>query len=85
MRADEGPPPLGGFDFSRVPTPGSLPSKAKKMLMLRGQHAGGGSLGLTRRSWKSGKAYIFEVSLYYFPSLKYYRGLTIVIVTNTFS
>ena len=62
MRADEGPPPLplGGFDFSRVPTPGSLPSKAKKMLMPRGQHAGGGSLGLTRRSWKSGKAYIFE-------------------------
>ena len=26
-----------GFDNSRVPTPGNLPSKAKKMLMPRGQ------------------------------------------------
>ena len=36
----------GGFDSSRVPTPGNLPSKAKKMLMPRGQPgAGGGGLG----------------------------------------
>ena len=26
-----------GFDSSRVPTPGNLPSKAKKMLMPEGQ------------------------------------------------
>ena len=32
----------GGFDSSRVPTPGNLPSKAKKMLMPGG---GGGGAG----------------------------------------
>ena len=32
-------PHCGGFDSSRVPTPGYFPSKAKKMLMLRGQSA----------------------------------------------
>ena len=31
-----------GFDSSRVPTPGNLPSKAKKMLMPRGQPRVGG-------------------------------------------
>ena len=30
-----------GFDSSRVPTPGNLPSKAKKMLMPGGQPGGG--------------------------------------------
>ena len=30
-------PHPGEFDSSRVPTPGNLPSKAKKMLMPRGQ------------------------------------------------
>ena len=36
-------PHPGGFDSSRVPTPGNLPSKAKKkMLMPRGQPWGGG-------------------------------------------
>jgi len=30
-------PHPGGFDSSRVPTPGNLPSKAKKMLMPGGQ------------------------------------------------
>ena len=29
--------PPGGFDSSRVPTPGNLPSKAKKMLLPGGQ------------------------------------------------
>ena len=29
-------PHPGGFDSSRVPTPGNLPSKAKKMLMSGG-------------------------------------------------
>ena len=39
-------PNPGGFDSSRVPTPGNLPSKAKKMLMPRGQPgARGGGLG----------------------------------------
>ena len=33
-------PHPGGFDSSRVPTPGNLPTKAKKMLM-----PGGGTLG----------------------------------------
>ena len=33
----------GAFDSSRVPTPGNLPSKAKKMLMPGGQP--GGALG----------------------------------------
>ena len=36
-------PHPGGFDSSRVPTPENLPSKAKKMLMPRGQP--GGALG----------------------------------------
>ena len=36
-------PHPGGFDSSRVPTPGNLPSKAKKMLMPGGQP--GGTLG----------------------------------------
>ena len=34
-------PHPGGFDSSRVPTPGILPSKAKKMLMPGGQLGGG--------------------------------------------
>ena len=40
-------PHPGGFDSSRVPTPGNLPSKAKKMLMPGGQpgRRGGGALG----------------------------------------
>ena len=36
-------PHPGGFDSLRVPTPGNLPSKAKKMLMPGGQPAGGGA------------------------------------------
>ena len=36
-------PHPGGFDNSRVPTPGNLPSKAKKMLMPGGQPRGGGA------------------------------------------
>ena len=35
-------PHPAGFDSSRVPTPGNLPSKAKKMLMPPGQPGGGG-------------------------------------------
>ena len=35
-------PHPGGFDSSRVPTPGNLPSKAKKTLMPGGQPGGGG-------------------------------------------
>ena len=35
-------PRPGGFDSSRVPTPGNLPSRAKKMLMPGGQPGGGG-------------------------------------------
>ena len=35
-------PHPGGFDSSRVPTPGNLPSKAKKLLMPGGQPEGGG-------------------------------------------
>ena len=39
-------PHPGGFDSSRVPTPGNLPSKAQKMLMPGGQQGGGvGGLG----------------------------------------
>ena len=39
-------PHPGGFDSSRVPTPGNLPSKAKKMPMPGGQPGGGrGVLG----------------------------------------
>ena len=33
-------PHPAGFDISRVPTPENLPSKAKKMLMPRGQPGG---------------------------------------------
>ena len=38
-------PHPGGFDSSRVPTPGNLPSKAKKMLMP------GGAPGGERGGW----------------------------------
>ena len=38
-------PHPGGFDSLRVPTPGNLPSKAKKMLMPGGQPGRGGGLG----------------------------------------
>ena len=41
-------PHSGGFDSSRVPTPGNLPSKAKKMLMPGGQPGGGEGPG---RRW----------------------------------
>ena len=34
-------PHPGEFDSSRVPTPGNLPSKAKRMLMPGGQPGGG--------------------------------------------
>ena len=42
-------PHPGGFDSSRVPTPGNLPSKAQKMLMPGGQQGGRG--GGARRRW----------------------------------
>ena len=42
-------PHPGGFDSSRVPTPGNLPSKAQKMLMPGGQQGGGGGGGARRR------------------------------------
>ena len=35
-------PHPGGFDSLRVPTPGNLPSKAKKILMPWGQPGGEG-------------------------------------------
>ena len=39
-------PHPGGFDSSRFPTPGNLPSKAKKKKMLMpGGQPGGGELG----------------------------------------
>ena len=41
-------PHPGGFDSSRVPTPGNLPSKAKKNANARGsarEKGGGGALG----------------------------------------
>ena len=38
-------PHPGGFDSSRVPTSGKLPSKAKKMLMPGGQAGGMRGLG----------------------------------------
>ena len=41
-------PHPGGFESSRVPTPGNLPSKAKKMLIPGGQSGGGGRAG---RRW----------------------------------
>ena len=45
-------PPLGGFDSSRVPGPGNLPSKAKKILMPGGQPRGVGGVGVgAGRSW----------------------------------
>ena len=40
----------GGFDSSRVPTPGNLSSRAKKMLMPGG-HPGRGGGGEAGRRW----------------------------------
>ena len=34
-------PHPGGFDSSRVPTPGNLPSKAKKKKLMPGDQPGG--------------------------------------------
>ena len=42
-------PHPGGFDSSRVPNPGNLPSKAKKLLMHGGQP--GGVLGAGGIDW----------------------------------
>ena len=44
-------PHPGGFDSSRVPTPGNLPSKAKKMLMPGGQPGGGWGGGGVGYRW----------------------------------
>ena len=38
-------PHPGGFDSSRVPTPGNLPSKAKKKMLMPGGQPGGRGLG----------------------------------------
>ena len=50
-------PHPGGFDSSRVPTPGNLPSKAKKMLMPRGQRRVGVGRGLGEEigRWRGGE------------------------------
>ena len=51
-------PHPGGFDSSRVPTPGNLPSKGKKKLIPGGQPGGGGwaqvelTDALTKRKFK---------------------------------
>ena len=44
-------PHPGGFDSSRVPTPGNLPSKAKKKVVMPGGQPGGGGGGGSGRSW----------------------------------
>ena len=44
-------PHPGGFDSSRVPTPGNLPTKAKKMLMPGDQPGGGGEGWLAPGRW----------------------------------
>ena len=45
-------PHPGGFDSSRVPTPGNLQSKTKKMLTPEGQPGGGGGgLGAAGIDW----------------------------------
>ena len=44
-------PHPGGFDSSRVPTPGNLSSKPKKLLMPGGQPGGGGVLGAGGIDW----------------------------------
>ena len=56
----------GAFALFFVPIPGNLPSKAKKMLMPRGQARKGGG-GKAKRSWnwlmhKLGRAYELELS-----------------------
>ena len=44
-------PHPGGFDSSRVPTPGNLPSKAKKNANVRGWARGEGVLGAAGIDW----------------------------------
>ena len=56
-------PHPGGFDSSRVPSPRSLPSKAKKILLPGGQpRGGGGGLGAAGIDW----CIIFPVGKYFF-------------------
>ena len=44
-------PHPGGFDSSRDPTPGNLPSKAMKLVMGGGVSLGGGAGDGAGRSW----------------------------------
>ena len=44
-------PHPGGFDSSRVPTPGNLPSKVKKNANARGSARGGGGRGAGGIDW----------------------------------
>ena len=52
----------GGFDSSRVPTPGNLPSKAKIMLMPEGQPRAGEGLGAAGIDWCIRKTLLFSWS-----------------------
>ena len=44
-------PHPGRFDGSKVPTPGNLPSKAKKKMAMPGVSRGGGVLGASGIDW----------------------------------
>ena len=52
-------PPGGEFESSRVPAPGKLPSKAKKMVMPWGQPEGG--RGVCWAKLLMHKVYYFEI------------------------
>ena len=63
-------PHPGGFDSSRVPTPGNLPSKAKKMLMPGGQPRGGAG---RRWNWLMHKEHT-QGDLWLSPCLQLFRS-----------
>ena len=62
-------PHPGGFASSRVPTPGNLPSKAKKMLMPGGQPGGGGAWAQVELTDALGWHFISLIKLFFYNLL----------------
>ena len=56
-------PQLGRFDSSRVPTPGNLPSKAKRNANSRGSARGGGGWAQVELLYHALKSYLSNIQI----------------------
>ena len=56
-------PHRGGFDSSRVPTPGNLPSKAKRNANSRGSARGGGGWAQVELLYHALKSYLSNIQI----------------------